>query len=156
MKTYSKFKHIFAAAFLFIAILFNAALSSYADTSLKIKGLIFDNSDNFVLINSTGKINTTKSQSVEDINYTYNEISKGFLKEPERAYVDISNATLIGGSKNYELKNSIFKNVRMSQFSVNPNVVRIVFTYEKSSPQGDFNVIANDKAIAVKYTKRLM
>ncbi len=155
MKTYSKFKHIFAAAFLFIAILFNAALSSYADTSLKIKGLIFDNSDNFVLINSTGKINTTKSQSVEDINYTYNEISKGFLKEPERAYVDISNATLIGGSKNYELKNSIFKNVRMSQFSVNPNVVRIVFTYEKSSPQGDFNVIANDKAIAVKYTKRL-
>ena len=43
----------------------------------------------------------------------------------------------------------------MSQFSVNPNVVRIVFTYEKSSPQGDFNVIANDKAIAVKYTKRL-
>mgnify|MGYP001059893403 CR=1 FL=1 len=155
MKTYSKFKHIFAAAFLFIAILFNAALSSYADTSLKIKGLIFDNSDNFVLINSTGKINTTRSQSVEDINYTYNEISKGFLKEPERAYVDISNATLIGGSKNYELKNSIFKNVRMSQFSVNPNVVRIVFTYEKSSPQGDFNVIANDKAIAVKYTKRL-
>lgn len=155
MKRYSKLKYIFAAAFLFITLMFNAALSSYADTSLKITGLIFDNSDNIVLVNSTGKINSTKSQSVEDINYSYNEISKGFLKDPNRAYVDISNATLIGGSKNYELKNSIFKNIRMSQFSVNPNVVRMVFTYEKSAPEGDFNVISNDKAIVVKYTKKI-
>lgn len=155
MKTFLKVKNILAAALILFILIFNAALCSYADTSLKIKGLIFDNSDNIVLVNSTGKINTTKSQNTEDINYTCNEITKGFLKDPNRAYVDITNATLTGGSKNYELKNSVFKNVKMSQFSINPNIVRIVFTYEKSASEGDFNIISNDKAIAVKYTKQL-
>ncbi len=153
--TYIKFKNIFAAAFLFISLLLNALLPSFADSSLKITGLTFDNSDNVVFVNSTGKVNATKSESPEDINYAYNEISKGFLKDPNRAYVDISNATLVGGSKNYELKNSIFNNVRMSQFSVNPNVVRIVFTYDKTASFNEFNVVSNDKAIAVRYTKKL-
>ncbi len=152
---YIKFKNIFAAAFLFVSLLLNALLPSFADTSLKITGLTFDNSDNVVLVNSTGKINTTKNESAEDINYTYNEISKGFLKDPNRAYVDITNATLTSGTRNYELKNSIFQSVRMSQFSVNPNVVRIVFTYDKTASFNDFNVMSNDKAIAIRYTKKL-
>ncbi len=93
----------------------------------------------------------------EKIDPTVNTITKGFLKEPDRAYIDITNATLSGSSKNYELKNSIFKNVKISQFSLNPNIVRVVFTYasENSAKTGNFNVIANDKLIVVKYSKPL-
>ena len=154
-QTFIKLKHILAFAFIFTTLFISGVSPSCANTALKITDIVFDNSDNLVLIKSSGKINTNKVETQEDINYTYNEIKKGFLKEPERAYVDISNATLAGGSKNYELKNSIFENVRVSQFSTNPDIVRLVFTYAKGGSFNDFNVISNDKAIVIRYTKKL-
>ena len=154
-QTFIKLKHILAFAFIFTTLFISGVSPSCANTALKITDIVFDNSDNLVLRKSSGKINTNKVETQEDINYTYNEIKKGFLKEPERAYVDISNATLAGGSKNYELKNSIFENVRVSQFSTNPDIVRLVFTYAKGGSFNDFNVISNDKAIVIRYTKKL-
>ena len=154
-QTFINLKHILAFAFIFTTLFISGVSPSCANTALKITDIVFDNSDNLVLIKSSGKINTNKVETQEDINYTYNEIKKGFLKEPERAYVDISNATLAGGSKNYELKNSIFENVRVSQFSTNPDIVRLVFTYAKGGSFNDFNVISNDKAIVIRYTKKL-
>ena len=107
-QTFIKLKHILAFAFIFTTLFISGVSPSCANTALKITDIVFDNSDNLVLIKSSGKINTNKVETQEDINYTYNEIKKGFLKEPERAFVDISIATLAGCSKNYVLKYSIF------------------------------------------------
>lgn len=106
----------------------------------------------------TAQINKEETaQNEEKIDYSQNIITKGFLKEPDRAYIDITNAVLSGSAKSYELKNSIFKTVKISQFSVNPNVVRLVFTYasENSAQTGNFNALANDKSIIIKYSKPL-
>lgn len=137
-----------------------SAGNAFAAEDIKINGLKFDNSDNLIFIQSNGVINlkkeTAQDTAEEDKISSCIEIKKGFLKEPNRAYVDIFNAKLTSGTKTYELKNSVFKNVRMSQFQTNPNIVRIVFTYaNENTPVNNFNVIANDKLIAVRYTKTL-
>ncbi len=175
---FNNLKHTLTAFLVIWALFFNI-LSAKADVPLKIKGLEFDNSDNIILIKSEGKIsldassiktqtsasqttenkegekqNNAKDEMPEEI--AYNKITKGFLKEPNRAYVDIANATLSGASKNYELKNSVFKNIRISQFSVNPNIVRLVFTYNTEYVNiNNFNVMANNKAIIIRYSKPL-
>ena len=166
---FNNLRHTLKAFFLISALFLNI-LSANADVPLKIKGLEFDNSDNIILIKSEGKISleadyikTENAEKTEETTqnkqqetFAYNKITKGFLKEPSRAYVDIANATLQGASKNYELKNSIFKSVRISQFSVNPNIVRLVFTYNTEDVNfNNFNVMANDKAIAIRYSKPL-
>ncbi len=44
----------------------------------------------------------------------------------------------------------------MSQFQTNPNIVRIVFTYaNENTPNGNFNCIANDKGIVIRYSNSL-
>lgn len=129
---------------------------------IKITDLKFDNSDNLVLINSQGHINLppdTAEETPEQTNdniQIHNYITKGFLKDPARAYVDITNAVLAGSSKNYELKNSILKSVKISQFSINPNVVRIVFNYKTNDIiTGNFNILANNRTIAIRYSSSL-
>ena len=173
MPTFNHIKHMIKKSYKFLSsLLFIAALllvfasninAAQAASSLKIKDLKFDNSDNLILIESDGVINlkktaeTIETSAPEEKIINHNEIKKGFLKEPNRAYVDIFNATVEGGAtKNYELKNSIFKTVRMSQFQTNPNIVRIVFTYaNENTPNGNFNCIANDKGIVIRYSNSL-
>jgi len=158
-KFYKAFISLFLAMF-FLAFAMNNA--AFASTPLKIKDLKFDNSDNLIFVESDGVINLKKespadSNGLEAKISDFNEIKKGFLKEPNRAYVDIFNAAVEGGAtRNYEVKNSIFKSIKMSQFQTNPNIVRIVFTYANENAQtGNFNVIANDKAIIIRYSNSL-
>ncbi len=146
-------------AILILTLIFSVNVSFAGE--IKIKDLKFDNSDNVVFVESDGLIDLKKpiapeNEAEEEKITGFNKIKKGFLKEPNRAYVDIYNASMDGATRNYELKNSIFKTIRMSQFQTNPNIVRIVFTYaDENAKTGDFQVIANDKAIAVRYSKTL-
>lgn len=163
------FKHFLTLILLITIVAPFSVQKAFANTPLKITDLKFDNSDNVVLIMSQGEIkhpsaipipkteNQENASEETKIDTTpYNEITKGFLREPSRAYVDITNAVLQGASKNYELKNSILKNVKISQFSLNPNIVRIVFTYNsEDAPFENFNVLSNNKMIAIRYTKSL-
>ena len=140
-----------------------AAVSVYKPVPpIKIIDLKFDNSDNLVLINSQGQINLPPDKTEETSNeetdgiQIHNYITKGFLKDPARAYVDITNAILAGSSKNYELKNSVLKSVKISQFSLNPNIVRIVFNYKADDIiTSNFNVLANNKTVAIRYANSL-
>lgn len=140
-----------------------AAVSVYKPVPpIKIIDLKFDNSDNLVLINSQGQINLPPDKTEETSNeetdgiQIHNYITKGFLKDPARAYVDITNAILAGSSKNYELKNSVLKSVKISQFSLNPNIVRIVFNYKAGDIiTSNFNVLANNKTVAIRYANSL-
>lgn len=162
------FKSILTVSLIMAFVFLNCAFMSpcQAETlagPLKIEGLKFDNSDNLVIIESEGEIllpsltSITPQNGTSAVDNSYNEITKGFLKEPSRHYVDITNAILAGAAKNYELKNSIFKSVRVSQFSINPNIVRLVFSYADtdSANNSAFSVLANNKGIVIKYKNSL-
>ena len=89
--------------------------NAQAEEVLKIKNISFDNSDAMIFL---GTVPSSGSSNVV--------INKGRLLNPERVYFDIENAILARPNGNFELKNSIIKQVKVAQFSTNPNVVRIV------------------------------
>ena len=151
-----KFIKFILAIFTFFTVTFCAE----AAPVVKITGLEFDNSDNIVIINSIGKIFPKTQQTPEDndksLRTPENIITKCFLDNPDRVFVDITNAVLAGNQRTYTLKNSSLNNVKISQFSTNPHTVRIVFEYNKKFDPKNFAVYANDRQIMIRYSSTLV
>ena len=97
---------------------FTVTFCAEAAPVVKITGLEFDNSDNIVIINSIGKIFPKTQQTPEDndksIRTPENVITKCFLGNPDRVFIDITNAILTGNQTTYVLKNSSLNNVKIS------------------------------------------
>lgn len=152
-------RKVFTKFILLFLTLFLSAMFSCAAPVVKITGLELDNSDGFVIVKSIGQISTaTQSAPENDVNNEQiqkNTITKGFLTNPDRIFVDISNAILAGNAQNYIVKNSVFQTVKISQFSTNPHVVRIVFAHDKALNPNDLAVWANDRQILIKYKNNL-
>ena len=129
-----------------VLIFFATVFVAQAAPVVKITGLEFDNSDNLVIIQSVGKIFPKTMQTPEDndknIRTPENVITKCFLNNPDRVFVDITNAVLAGNQRTYNLKNSSIDTVKISQFSTNPHTVRIVFEYNKKFDPKDFAIYA--------------
>ncbi len=151
-----KFIKFLLTVFLF----FTVAFAAQAAPVIKITGLGFDNSDNIVIINSIGQVFPKIMQTPEDndksVRTPENIITKSFLDNPDRVFVDITNAVLAGNQRTYTLKNSSLNNVKISQFSTNPNTVRIVFEYNKKFDPKNFAVYANDRQIMIRYSNTLV
>ena len=151
-----KFIKFLLTVFLF----FTVAFAAQAAPVIKITGLGFDNSDNIVIINSIGQVFPKIMQTPEDndksVRTPENIITKSFLDNPDRVFVDITNAILAGNQRTYTLKNSSLNNVKISQFSTNPNTVRIVFEYNKKFDPKNFAVYANDRQIMIRYSNTLV
>ena len=105
-----KFIKFLLTVFLF----FTVAFAAQAAPVVKITGLEFDNSDNIVIINSIGQVFPKIMQTPEDndksLRTPENIITKSFLDNPDRVFVDITNAVLTGNQKTYTLKNSSLNN----------------------------------------------
>jgi N-acetylmuramoyl-L-alanine amidase len=123
------------AIFLFVAVF--ALSQASAKAELRILDLGFDNSDNIIWLRSVGELGEAK-------------ITKGALVEPSRVFFDIPNAVLTTPSKSWTFKNSSINAVRISQFSLNPNVVRITINYNRGSPN-NFQAFTNNEQIIIKY-----
>lgn len=105
--------------FLIISIIFLCqAKSAFA---AKITNISFDNSDNMMLIATNG----------HELNCNNLEIKPIKLSNPDRVYFDIQDAILTKGNQSFLFKNSDIKQVKVAQFSTNPNVVRTVIYYDK-------------------------
>ena len=87
---------------------------AYAD--IKLNNISFDSSNAFMFISTS---NTTPLEQ--------NEISSTTLKSPNRVFFDINNAILTRPNESWHFKGSDITQIRVSQFSTNPNVVRVVF-----------------------------
>ena len=140
----STMKHYIQKFITFIIFFFLASVSCFASEPLKINELVFDNSDNIIFINSKGITNEE------------NSIIKGYLKDPDRVYIDINNAILTTPKKIYEAKYSSLNNVKISQFTVEPAVVRIVFEYNKNLDLSAFQIYKAGSSFFIQLKKPLV
>lgn len=105
---------------------------------------------NDVLADNAGKMLFISSKN-QNQNIEY-EITK--LSEPERMVLDIKNAVLKSesGKKSLSLNNENFKEeIRIAQFSTEPNVVRAVFTAESPEALEKIKIATYKNAIIVKF-----
>ena len=72
------------------------------------------------------------------------------LENPNRIYFDIENAVLVGSKQQYVFDKSLFKEVKLAQFSTNPNVVRMVITFNEEFDTSKIKLVNINGNIAIK------
>lgn len=130
-------KKILILFFIFITSLFHTVL---AEDSLKITSINFDNSDNIIFL--------TASNSVQYIN-----VKSMKLTDPDRICFDIDNAIITQANKSWTFKNSSIKQVKLSQFSTNPNIVRLVINYDRGFNPNKLKLYRIGNNLAFVYNK---
>ena len=138
---------------IFIILFFATELAApcavnFAD-NYKVKDLITDNSDRMILIVGEGNFRNKKPLTTDIAHFT--------LNNPYRYVVDIPNAVLVGASRDIKLNNSSsITNIRLSQFSLNPNVVRATFTVKSLSDLSKMKLHTNGSDIVLKYANSII
>lgn len=118
-------KTVIRTFFVFLAMMFQFAFAA----TLGIKDIAFDNSDNIIFVSTDG--------SSENI-----LVKKGVLKNPDRIYFDIENAVLKKSKSTYDFQNGKLSEFKISQFSTEPPVVRIVMTHSGKLDVSKVKVLA--------------
>ena len=111
-------KNIFIKFLLIFAFILGLNTPSFAG-DLGINSVIYDNSSSFVVINSS-----------DSDDYSFNQSPKlNIVKDENKAYFDINSAVLKCPLQDIVVNSDGIKEVVVSQFSTNPNVVRVVVSY---------------------------
>ncbi len=124
---------------------FAASTRAYAEDTLKINSINFDNSDSIIFLG-------TSSATTDEDTFT---ITKKVLTNPDRVFFDIENAVITFPNSTYELKNSRLTQVRIAQNTTNPNVVRIVIWNSKNYDSSQIKVLKIKNNIIIKLSNEI-
>ena len=124
--------------FFLITFIMFFTLSVSAETA-KVTSMAYDDSSSLVYIN-------IESQNLQN-NATIKYVK---LQSPNRIYFDINDAVLIGAKQQLAFDKSNIKEVRLAQFSTNPDVVRVVVTFEEDFDTSKVKLLNINGNIVVK------
>ena len=124
---------------LFIMFLFGT-VSAFAEPS-KVMSLHYDDTSALVYINIM--------ESSEGLSQ---ELKFSRLENPNRIYFDIDNSVLIGGKQQLVFEKSVIKEIKISQFTTAPDVVRAVITFEEDFDTSKVKLVNINGNIVVKCT----
>ena len=130
-------KKLLILLFILITGIFNYV---NAEEILKINSINFDNSDNLIFITATN--------SVENI-----DIKSMKLSNPDRISFDINNSILVHPAKSWSFKHSAIKQLRISQFTTDPNIVRMVITYNDKFNINKLKLYKSNNSIIIAYNE---
>ena len=114
-------KSLFVKLFCVFAFILTFAVNVFAASDLGITSVVYDNSSSIVAINSFDN---------EDFAFT-TQPKIHIVKEENKAYFDIESAVLKCPLQDFVINSSDIQEVVVSQFSTNPNIVRVVIAYKK-------------------------
>ena len=138
-------KRIFLIITTFIIILQSLAVPSFAEMEpVKVMSLNYDNSSSVIYV--TCKDNDIAERIQQPLKYIK-------LSNPNRIYFDINNAVLIGEKQQLLFEKSILKEIRLAQFETNPNIVRIVITFEEDFDTSKIKLSTVGSNIIIKVNK---
>lgn len=105
----------------------------------KVMSLNYDDTASVVFINMFESSQTTERQ-----------LKYSKLENPNRIYFDIDNAVLIGEKQQLVFEKANIKEIRLSQFTTSPDVVRGVITFEEGFDTSKVKLMYLDGNIIVK------
>ena len=119
-------------------IMFLMTLTVQAEPS-KVMSLNFDDTSNLVYINL-----------IESAQNSERQLKYAKLENPNRIYFDLDDAVLIGGKQQLVFEKSSIKEIRISQFTTNPDVVRGVITFEEGFDTSKIKMVYTNGSIIIK------
>ena len=114
-------KKIFKYLLIFLFIIFTFTLKANAEEIFKITSANFDTSNAMIMLSAKEGNAGTIMESVRLVT----------LENPKRAYFDIDSAVLSIPKQDWTFNSQGIKQVKISQFSTNPNKVRVVMYYDE-------------------------
>lgn len=112
-------KNILIKLLYVIAFILTFAVNVFAAQDLGITSVIYDNSSSFLTINT-----------FDNDEYSFSAQPKLFVvPEENKAYFDINSAVLKSPVQDIVVNSQDIKEIVVSQFSTNPNIVRVVINY---------------------------
>lgn len=131
-----KYKRILVVFGVLVGLL--TSFTANAQENYKIVDTNLDNASNLFIING--------SSNAEDI-----KLTGGALSSPDRVFIDIHNAILATPKVQLEVNNPHIKDIKLAQFSVNPNIVRMVITADSQESLSKINVAKYNNSIALRF-----
>ena len=128
---------------IFFIFFINLFISANAEEVTKINSINFDNSDNIIFLGTS-----TKAQ--------YVNVKMLKLSKPDRLVFDIENAVLTRPNSSWTIKNSGIEQVKLSQFSTEPNSVRMVIEYNKSFNPHKLKIYNVKNNLLFVYNKKIL
>lgn len=124
---------------LFSIICFTHAV--IAQEIFRVTSVNFDTSNSLIFLTSPDSTTDTILNGVKLIP----------LQNPKRVYFDINSATLSTPLQNWFLNSGGIKQVKINQFSNNPNKIRVVLYLDENFDQSKISFVRVNNNIAIKY-----
>ncbi len=117
-------KKISTIIFLLLIVIFSFVPKSFAENIFKITSANFDTSNSMIVLTAQDTVEAPIMQDVKIIK----------MENPNRAYFDINDAVITIPKQDWTFTSGPIKQVKINQFSTNPNSVRVVMYFDD-----DFN-----------------
>ena len=104
--------------------------TAFADETFKIRGLSIDTSTAVVFVNTIGNYQSSITNGIKLIK----------LPEEHKIYFDINSSVLISKKQDLFFSSGVIKEIKISQFTTNPNVVRIVVNFDEKFNLDDVKI----------------
>lgn len=135
-------KKYIAILIIFLSFIAGCCRGAFADDIFNISSANFDTSNAIISLTSS---NLGVSPNLQDV-----KIIK--LENPTRIYFDIPNASLNAGKKDWQFSSAEgIKRVKISQFSTNPHIVRVVINYEDNFDIDKISISKLKNALIIKF-----
>ena len=108
-------KKILIIITLFLLALTAFVPTSYAEEIYKITSANFDTSNSMIVLTANDNTGIPILQDLKVVK----------LENPTRAYFDINNSVLTTSKQDWTFNSGVVKQIKINQFSTNPNVVRV-------------------------------
>ena len=126
----------------------------FAADYIKINSINFDNSDSIIFLGTSTPLKTNENGTIIETQPEV-KITKKALTEPDRVFFDIENAIITFPNSTYELKNSRLQQLKIAQFSTEPNTVRIVIWNSADYDASQIKVLNMQNNIIIKLSNEV-
>lgn len=127
--------------FLFIFFIIFFAQAAFTQEVFRVTSVNFDTSNSLIFLTSPD--NTTEA-IMKNVKLTK-------LQNPKRVYFDINSAVLTAPPQNWFLNSGGVKQVKVSQFSVNPGKIRVVLYLDDDFDQSNISFLKVNNNIVIKF-----
>lgn len=115
--------------------------TAFAQEIFRVTSVNFDTSNSLIFLTSPDSATETVMKNVK--------LTK--LQNPKRVYFDIDSAVLTTAPQNWFLNAKGIKEIKVSQFSTNPNKIRVVFFLDESFDQNKISFLKVNNNIVIKF-----
>lgn len=134
-------KKLFLLLLFIITVFLTFCSSAFAEDIFKITSANFDTSNSVMIISAQ---DNTVGQIMPDVKIVT-------LENPKRAYFDINSAILTIPKQDWTFNSSGIKQVKISQFTTNPDVVRVVMYLDDDFSTSDIKFMKIKNNIILKF-----